>query len=48
MKDYQEILPKLSLLRRKDKNFQVFGSRGHRYKLAPTLSEQQIQDFEKK
>lgn len=46
--DYQQLLNKLTLLRRKDKKFKIFGSAKHRYILQSPLPEEQIKKFERK
>ncbi|MEG5040497.1 MULTISPECIES: SMI1/KNR4 family protein [unclassified Microcoleus] len=47
-KDIKELAQLLGRLRHTDKNFCVFGTNSHQYKLGPTLSEAELQSFEQK
>lgn len=47
-KDIKELAELLGLLRQADKNFRVFGTNSHQYKLGPTLAEAELQSFEQK
>ncbi|MBL7814580.1 MAG: SMI1/KNR4 family protein [Saprospiraceae bacterium] len=42
----EEIKEKLAYLRRKDKNYTIFGAEGHKYELEPVADEQMVIDFE--
>ncbi len=46
--DIKHLKQLLELAKAQDPNFQIFGSSQHKYKLNPTLSETDLQNFEKK
>lgn len=46
MRDTTILLDKLARLREADREFRVFGSEQHRYRLGPCLTEMEIQQFE--
>lgn len=48
MSKLNEVIDKVDLLRRLDKNLDIFGSSTHNYILNPTLTEKQLKEYEKK
>jgi len=47
-REIRDLAALMGRLREADTDFRVFGADNHRYQIGPTLSEQQLQEFEAK